>query len=240
MKTRIALLALAVLAAACASGGAGADVKLENDEQKTLYALGIMLSRNVESFELNEEEARLVAKGLADGATKKTDPAVELETWAPKVMALSRTRMSAKADVEKKRSEEFLAKTAKEEGAEKTASGILYFPLGGARGQGTSPKPTDTVKVHYRGTLIDGKEFDSSYKRGQPAEFPLQGVIPCWTEGLQKMKPGEKARLVCPSNLAYGDRGSPPTIPGGAALIFEIELLEVTAGQPHPGGQRHP
>jgi FKBP-type peptidyl-prolyl cis-trans isomerase FkpA len=81
--------------------------------------------------------------------------------------------------------------------------------------------------VHYKGTLIDGKEFDSSYKRNEPASFPLNGVIPCWTEGVQKMKVGGKARLVCPSSTAYGDRGSPPDIPGGATLIFEVELLEV-------------
>jgi FKBP-type peptidyl-prolyl cis-trans isomerase FkpA len=83
------------------------------------------------------------------------------------------------------------------------------------------------VKVNYRGTLIDGTEFDSSYKRGQPAQFPLSGVIRCWTEGVQKMKVGGKARLVCPSEIAYGDSGHPPTIPGGATLIFEIELLEI-------------
>jgi FKBP-type peptidyl-prolyl cis-trans isomerase FkpA len=81
--------------------------------------------------------------------------------------------------------------------------------------------------VNYRGTLIDGTEFDSSYKRNQPAQFPLSGVIRCWTEGVQKMKVGGKARLVCPSEIAYGDNGRPPTIPGGATLIFEIELLEI-------------
>jgi FKBP-type peptidyl-prolyl cis-trans isomerase FkpA len=94
-------------------------------------------------------------------------------------------------------------------------------------GTGASPKASDTVKVNYRGTLLNGTEFDSSYKRNQPATFPLANVIPCWTEGVQKMKVGGKAHLVCPSGIAYGDRGSPPTIPGGATLIFEIELLEI-------------
>lgn len=94
-------------------------------------------------------------------------------------------------------------------------------------GNGASPKATDTVKVHYRGTLADGKEFDSSYKRGQPASFPLNKVIPCWTEGLQKMQVGGKARLVCPPEQAYGGRGVPGAIPPNATLTFEVELLEI-------------
>jgi FKBP-type peptidyl-prolyl cis-trans isomerase FkpA len=97
-------------------------------------------------------------------------------------------------------------------------------------GTGPHPKPTDTVKVHYRGTLVDGTEFDSSYKRNEPAQFALNGVIKCWTEGVQRMQVGGKAQLVCPSDLAYGDQGR-PSIPGGAALIFEIELLDIAGDQ---------
>ena len=108
---------------------------------------------------------------------------------------------------------------------EKTASGIVITTL--KQGSGTSPKSVDVVKVHYKGTLTDGKEFDSSYKRGQPATFALNRVIPCWTEGVQTMKPGGKAKLVCPPNLAYGSRGVPGTIPVDATLVFEIELLEI-------------
>jgi FKBP-type peptidyl-prolyl cis-trans isomerase FkpA len=107
----------------------------------------------------------------------------------------------------------------------KTLSGIVITTL--KDGSGDSPKATDTVKVHYRGTLTDGKEFDSSYKRGQPASFPLNRVIPCWTEGVQTMKTGGKVKLACPSNLAYGSRGVPGTIPPDAPLIFEVELLEI-------------
>ena len=107
----------------------------------------------------------------------------------------------------------------------KTASGIGITTL--KAGSGSSPKSSETVKVHYRGTLTDGKEFDSSYKRGQPATFPLNRVIPCWTEAVQAMKPGGKARLLCPPNLAYGSRGIPGTIPPDATLIFEVELIEV-------------
>ena len=108
---------------------------------------------------------------------------------------------------------------------EKTASGIGITTL--KAGTGASPKSTDTVKVHYRGTLTNGNEFDSSYKRGQPATFPLNRVIACWTEGVQKMKVGGKAKLLCPPNLAYGSRGVPGTIPPDSTLIFEVELLEI-------------
>jgi len=107
----------------------------------------------------------------------------------------------------------------------KTASGIAITML--KEGAGASPKASDTVKVHYRGTLTNGKEFDSSYGRGQPASFPLNRVIPCWTEGVQALKVGGKAKLVCPPNLAYGSRGVPGTIPPDATLVFEVELLDI-------------
>ena len=114
---------------------------------------------------------------------------------------------------------------AKEAGAVATASGLVYLSL--RDGTGASPAETDTVKVHYKGTLPDGKEFDSSYKRGQPAEFPLNRVIKCWTEGVQHMKVGGKAKLVCPSAIAYGERGVSGLIPPHATLLFEIELLGI-------------
>jgi FKBP-type peptidyl-prolyl cis-trans isomerase FkpA len=120
----------------------------------------------------------------------------------------------------------FRERAAAEPGAVTTPSGLIYREL--RTGYGDSPSASDTVKVHYRGTLINGTEFDSSYKRNEPAEFPLNRVIPCWTEGVQRMKVGGKSRLVCPSAIAYGDGGSPPTIPGGATLVFEIELLAIT------------
>jgi FKBP-type peptidyl-prolyl cis-trans isomerase FkpA len=117
-----------------------------------------------------------------------------------------------------------LQASAAEPKEEKTASGIGITKL--KEGTGASPKASDTVKVHYRGTLVDGKEFDSSYKRGQPATFPLNRVIPCWTEGVQTIKIGGKSKLVCPSNLAYGSSGR-PGIPPDSTLIFEVELLEI-------------
>ncbi len=94
-------------------------------------------------------------------------------------------------------------------------------------GQGDSPKASDTVIAHYRGTLVDGKEFDSSYKRGEPIAFPLSRVVPCWTQGMQKIKVGGKAKLTCPSATAYGERGIPGVIPGGATLLFEVELVGI-------------
>lgn len=107
----------------------------------------------------------------------------------------------------------------------RTPSGLIYREL--RAGSGGSPRASDAVTVNYRGTLVDGTEFDSSYKRNEPATFPLGQVIPCWTEGVQKMKVGGKSQLVCPASIAYGEQGSPPTIPGGATLIFEVELLRI-------------
>jgi len=120
---------------------------------------------------------------------------------------------------------DFLAKAAAVKGAKKTASGLVYLSI--KEGKGPSPKATDTVKVHYHGTLTNGKVFDSSVQRKEPATFPLNGVIPCWTEGLQLMKVGGKSKLVCPAEIAYGDRGAPPIIPPGATLVFEVQLLAI-------------
>jgi FKBP-type peptidyl-prolyl cis-trans isomerase FkpA len=120
-----------------------------------------------------------------------------------------------------------LKAAAAEKGAVVTPSGLVFLSL--KDGNGASPSATDTVRVHYRGTFTDGREFDSSFKRGQPAEFPLNRVIPCWTEGVQKMKPGGKARLTCPSAIAYGERGAGGTIPPNTTLQFEVELLGIAS-----------
>jgi FKBP-type peptidyl-prolyl cis-trans isomerase FkpA len=127
---------------------------------------------------------------------------------------------------EKAASLEYLVTAAAEAGAVKTASGLIYREL--LAGTGVSPSAFDFVRVHYRGTLVNGTEFDNSYSRGEPATFRLSEVIGCWTEGVQRMRVGGKARLVCPAHLAYGDAGN-PDVPGGATLIFEIELVGIVA-----------
>lgn len=198
----------------------------END--KIIYALGLSIYQSLSQFDLSPSEVELVKQAIGDAAAKK--PAEDLSTWGPKIQGLVQARAGRLAEQEKTTSAAYLAKAAAEPGAVKTASGLVYREL--RAGTGASPKPTDTVKVNYRGTLVNGTEFDSSYGRNEPAEFPLNHVIPCWTEGLQKMKVGGKAMLACPSDLAYGDQGR-PSIPGGAALIFEIELLDIV--NPAPG-----
>ena len=195
---------------------------MTTDEEKTIYALGLSIAGSLSPFDLSPHELELVQQALKDAAAGK--PAVEMKTWGPKIEALAQARSGRVAERQKAGSKAYLEKAATGPGAVKTGSGMVYREL--RAGSGPSPLATDTVKVNYRGTLINGVEFDSSYSRHEPAQFALNGVIRCWTEGVQKMKVGGKAMLVCPSDLAYGDQGR-PSIPGGATLIFEIELLEV-------------
>jgi FKBP-type peptidyl-prolyl cis-trans isomerase FkpA/FKBP-type peptidyl-prolyl cis-trans isomerase FklB len=194
------------------------------DEQKTMYALGLIISQSLAPFALTESELDFVRAGMTDGVLKKTSK-VDLSTYGPKVNQVQQTRVTAQAETEKKAGAALLTKAAAEPGAKKTESGAIVTTM--KEGKGEQPKATDTVKVHYHGTLLDGTVFDSSVKRGEPATFPLNQVIKCWTEGLQSMKVGGKSKLVCPSASAYGDRGSPPTIKPGATLVFEVELLEI-------------
>ena len=217
------LMAQSTAPKAPASAPRAAAPVLATDEEKTVYALGLQVYRSLAQFDLSPAELELVRRALADAAAGK--PAVDVNEWVPKLQPFAQARAARVTEQQKAASKAYLAKAAAEAGAVKTESGLIYRDI--QPGSGASPQASDTVKVNYRGTLIDGTEFDSSYKRNQPAQFPLSGVIRCWTEGVQKMKVGGKARLVCPSEIAYGDSGRPPTIPGGATLIFEIELLEV-------------
>jgi FKBP-type peptidyl-prolyl cis-trans isomerase len=221
MKT-LSRLTVAIVVASLSSVASAAE--LETDQDKTIYALGVALSRNLAPFNLSERELQLVTKGLSDALVGKK-PQVDANEYGPKFQELMKERAAQLAAVEKKASETFLQKAASEEGAKKTDSGLIYKET--QAGTGEQPKETDKVKVHYEGTLIDGTVFDSSVERGQPATFPLKGVIKCWTEGLQLMKVGGKSQLICPSDIAYGDRGSPPKIKPGATLIFQVELLEI-------------
>jgi FKBP-type peptidyl-prolyl cis-trans isomerase FkpA/FKBP-type peptidyl-prolyl cis-trans isomerase FklB len=206
------------------AGTAGAGPELKTDEQKTLYALGLVIARNLSGFYLTKTDLEVVEAGLTDGVLKEK-PKADLETWGPKIQALATARASVAAAAEKKASEAFLAKAAAEQGAVKTPSGMIITTL--KSGEGASPAATDKVKVHYEGKLIDGTVFDSSAKRGEPLTIGLNSIIKCWSEGLPLMKVGGKSRLVCPSDIAYGDQGRPPTIKPGATLVFEIELLEI-------------
>jgi FKBP-type peptidyl-prolyl cis-trans isomerase FkpA len=173
--------------------------KPTTDDEKTIYALGLYMYQTLSQFDLSPAELELVKQALTDAAARK--PAVELDTWGPKIGALAKGRSAHVAERDK-------------------AAGVA------------SPAATDTVKVNYKGTLVNGTEFDSSYRRNEPAQFGLNGVIPCWTEGLRRMKVGGKAVLTCPPDIAYGERGHPPVIPAGATLIFEVELLDIVGAKP--------
>ncbi len=194
------------------------------EEQKTLYAIGMLVSRSLAAFNLTPAELEFVKQGLTDANNGKS-PAVDLAAYNGKVQELARSRRKAQGEKLASANKEFLEKAAGEKGAVRTESGLVYLSL--VEGGGNRPAATDTVVVNYRGTLPDGKEFDSSFQRGAPAEFRLDGVIKCWTEGLQRMKAGGKAKLVCPSTLAYGEAGAGDLILPGATLVFEVELLDV-------------
>jgi FKBP-type peptidyl-prolyl cis-trans isomerase FkpA/FKBP-type peptidyl-prolyl cis-trans isomerase FklB len=221
LKTLSVSVAL-VLAAVATAGAAGPD--LTSEDQKTLYALGLVISQNLSTFNLNQTELDAVLAGVSDGVLKK-EFKVDMQTYGPKIPALQTARAGAAAAVEKKMGQTYLDKAAAEKGATKTASGLVITTL--KAGAGASPKATDRVKVHYHGTLTDGTVFDSSVQRGEPITLPLNGVIKCWTEGVSLMKVGGKSRLVCPSDIAYGDQGRPPVIKPGATLVFEVELLDI-------------
>ena len=199
-----------------------------SEDERTLYALGIAVGENVAEsvsvFSLSDAERALMLEGLRDAVYTETYR-VDMDIYGPLINELADRRIAAAAETEQAAAEGFADSIAAEEGAERMASGLIYVPVTPA--DGAMPEATDTVRVHYHGTLRDGTVFDSSRERGMPAEFGLNQVIACWTEGLQLMQVGETAQLLCPSNIAYGPAGRPPTIPGGAALLFEVELLEI-------------
>ncbi len=222
----IASLVLASLLSLGLAIGANAEEKQEAEfegDEELFYVIGVMLSQNIREFRASDGEVRAVQRGMEDGLSgtgKDLDP----NSYQARIQSLQRDRSKLAAGEEKNASEAFLEAQAGEPGATKLPSGLIITQI--SPGEGTSPKATDQVKVHYHGTLRTGKVFDSSVERGEPAVFPLNRVIPCWTEGVGMMKPGGKSKLVCPSDIAYGDRGT-QGIPGGSALIFEVELIEV-------------
>lgn len=225
-------LAAAAQLVACTQAGQQSSTP-KTDEEKALYSMGVMLSENLLTFDLTDQELAMVRAGLTDGAQdKSTLKPADIEALIPKIRELQTARVTAAREREKTVGTEFLAKAATEAGATKTDSGMVFKSV--KEGDGASPVATDMVKVHYEGRLVSGKVFDSSKERNEPATFPLNGVIQCWTEGLQKMKVGGTAQLVCPPEMAYGEEGRPPQMPGNATLIFDVELLEIVKEEAAP------
>ena len=218
---RITLAALALLLAPLAASAQ----KTEDD--KTVYAIGYILGERIHQLQLSKPQQKMVDQGYNDGKTgakAKVDPHQRQQQISEFAQKRQQQVAAKTVGPEKEKGKAFAEKAAKEPGAQRLPSGVVYRTV--KPGTGANPKDTDKVKVNYEGKLVDGTVFDSSYKRGQPAEFPLNGVIKCWTEGVGKMKVGEEAQLVCPSDTAYGDMGR-PSIPPGATLIFKVELLGI-------------
>lgn len=243
MKRRIMALLCCMLLAS--PGFAGEKIELKTQKDKNSYAIGSDMGNSLKKNNI-EIEPEVFYRGLQDsiGGDKQLMTEQEIrETLIglqKELQAKQQARMKEAAEKNKKEGDAFLAGNKKKNGVITLASGLQYKIL--KQGTGKSPKATDSVTVNYRGTLIDGTEFDSSYKRGEPATFPVNGVIAGWTEALQLMKEGSKWQLFIPSSLAYGERGAGGTIGPNASLIFEVELISVnsTGSQPSGGKKTRP
>jgi len=227
---KLVKLAPAVVMGALLLTGCGQEekVKLENHVDQASYGVGLNIGRQLGSEEV-EINADAVAAGIKDalaGAEPRVDQAT-LEAAFTKIREEQQRKQDALNDAAAQASVEFLAENAKREGVQVTDSGLQYEVMAAAEGEGTKPAATDTVRVHYHGTLADGTVFDSSVERGEPAQFPVNGVIQGWIEALQMMQPGDKWKLFIPAELAYGARSPSPKIPANSALVFEVELLEI-------------
>ena len=197
----------------------GSGAKLETEREKTLYALGVAASESFKVFKLTPAELAVVQRGLSDAVLGKPI-AVDMSVYRPKVNELATQSYGD-------RSRAAIAHFAKEKGAVVLPSGVIFIPA--RQGTGASPTDADSVKVEYEGKLPDGSTFDSSARQGGAVVAALSSAIPCWKEGLKKMKVGGRARIVCPPAQAYGDAGKPPSIPPKSALIFDVDLLSIEA-----------
>ncbi|WP_372737491.1 FKBP-type peptidyl-prolyl cis-trans isomerase [Neptunomonas sp.] len=227
------LLAMAVASSLVVIPAAQA-VELETDNQKVSYSLGLVLGEKLK-LDLEEMDLDAFHKGIK-AIYEETTPLMDsqqvgetMQAFQMKKMEEQRQEVAKLAQANLDEGQKFLAENAKKSGVKTTDSGLQYEET--QAGTGKQPTVTDTVKVHYRGTLIDGTEFDSSYARDEPVSFPLNGVIPGWTEGLQLMKEGGKAKLAIPAELAYGPGGMGNAIGPNSALLFEVELLEVNPAE---------
>lgn len=218
-------LIVSVLALTACNSNDPKKVKLESEDDKTFYAMGYMLGGNLQRLTLSDKELQALYKGVAMAA-KNEKAEVDMGTYQNRIQEVFKARMDKVAAKEKESGQAFIEKFIKDEGATKTESGLAYKVI--KEGTGATPTAEDIVEVHYHGTLADGTVFDSSVERGKTISFPLNRVIKGWTEGLQTMKVGGKTKFVIPSDLAYGEAGAPPKIPGGATLVFEVELFKVT------------
>lgn len=216
------VVGLTLLVSGCQKQGGQVDIKTEED--KTFYSIGTMFGSRLGTLNLNEKELDAMAQGLRDAAQNKK-PLVDPMEYQAKVQEMFKSRMESAAKKTKDEGTKFIENFLKEEGAKKTESGLAYKII--TPGSDKHPKETDEVEVHYHGTLINGEVFDSSVDRGQKITFPLNRVIKGWTEGLQLIGEGGKVKLVIPSELAYGEHGAPPKIPGGATLVFDVELFSI-------------
>jgi FKBP-type peptidyl-prolyl cis-trans isomerase len=207
--------------------------ELKTEKQKISYALGLDLGSYFKSletdFDLDAVYQGISASYTGGKALLTPDEAAEIQKqFAIDQQKKKMEKTKALLETNKDVAAEFLKKNKTEKGVKVTDSGLQYKVV--KEGKGEKPTATDTVKVHYKGTLIDGTEFDSSYKRNEPVTFKANKVIPGWTEALQLMTPGSKYTLYLPPELAYGDRGAPPAIEPGALLIFDVELVEIVKG----------
>lgn len=218
----------AVLLVGC---GQEKEVKLETTEQKVSYGVGMNIGRQLQS-DSAELDAETVIAGIRD-VMSGAEPKLSEEDVQQAFQALRDETMAEQKELEAAAAQasiDFLAENANKEGIMVTESGLQYEVMTSVE-EGASPAATDTVKVHYHGTLINGEVFDSSVERGEPTEFPVNRVIAGWTEALQLMKVGEKWKLYIPAELAYGERSPSPRIPAHSALIFEVELLDVLTAE---------
>jgi FKBP-type peptidyl-prolyl cis-trans isomerase len=220
----LALIGIASLAGLLAPSASIAQAPPKTDDEKAFYSIGSGMADQFKDLKpISERELELLLQGVRDGIQGNT-LAVERQQGGQLIRAMVGERRKRAIELEKQASAAFVAAEAAKSGAVRTESGLIYTEL--TAGTGASPSTTDKVRVHYHGTLRDGTVFDSSVERGEPAEFPLNRVIACWTEGVARMQVGGKSRLICPAEIAYGDR-STGRIPAGATLIFEVELLEI-------------